>query len=389
MEEEGTAYWLEPDLFVALRKDIERHAEKLSRISSLVEELLSLRRNVEIRQIPRPGNFDVYAVDSSYGSPPLELVGGVFTVIAYGYVGIVEGRQDRYVTGSLYFSDSRESDLSRRASILEKRLAAKLLEQKSRGEKKFDLLILDGEIAIHPLPYNLAAAGGLYEEVNKVVDEMLEKAALSRSTVLAITKRVRSRYLSVATGRCLPVNDKIAATAVLRPGEYMNVGRLKDIMPKWAYIHYADCKGDTYRDEIIMCARGADIRLKAKYEKLCKRLKEFGENFQSVLESAEYPHLRHLGDVEVVYYKPWGHATAVRVEILDLGGVGIDSVVSYLASTTSHTGYPHILDAVDQYVRVTPELVEAVLTALATRLPPSISYLTWPTNMQKRLAGRF
>jgi NurA-like 5'-3' nuclease len=68
----------------------------------------------------------------------------------------------------------------------------------------------------------------------------------------------------------------------------------------------------------------------------------------------------------------------------------VDEIVSYLASTTSSvTGYPQVLDAVDQYVRVSPDFVEAVLTALLSKTPEPLTHLLWPTNMQKRLAGRF
>jgi NurA-like 5'-3' nuclease len=64
--------------------------------------------------------------------------------------------------------------------------------------------------------------------------------------------------------------------------------------------------------------------------------------------------------------------------------------LSYFASTASSvTGYPQILDAVDQYVRVSPDLVEAVLNALLSKTPGDLTHILWPTNMQKRLMGRF
>ncbi|MCU7786435.1 DNA double-strand break repair nuclease NurA [Pyrobaculum sp. 3827-6] len=383
-------YWLEPDLVIALRHDVERHAEKILRLRKTLEELASLRSAVEVRQIGPPRSFDVYAVDSSYGSPPLELVGGVFTVVAYGYVGVSGGVQDRFLTGALYFADSREGDVSRYAALLEKRLAARLLAGKLRGEKRFDLLVLDGEVAIHPLPFNLAVRGGRLEEVNKAVDRLLSYAARSGASIVAVAKRVRSRYLSLLAGRCLPVNDKVAASAMLRPGEYFSLGKLRDLLPRWVSIHYADCEGGPEREAILKCYRGERVSLSPRGERLCRRLVEFGQNFNAVLTTSTYPHLRLLGDVEVVYYMPPGHRTAVRVEVLDTGGLGVGEIVSYLASTTSTvTGYPQILDAVDQYVRVSPDLVEAVLTALLSKTPESLTHLMWPTNMQKRLASRY
>jgi NurA domain. len=383
-------YWIEPDLIVAIRHEVERHVEKILRLRRVVEELSSLREKVEIKQIATPRNFNVYAVDSSYGSPPLELVGGVFTVVAYGYVGLSNGLQDKFVTGALFFSDTRETDVSRFAALLEKRMATRLLEAKMRGEKKMDMLILDGEIALHPLPFNLAVRGGKYEDVNKVINAMLKAAVASKTTIVGVAKRVRSRYMSTIAGRCLPINDKIVASTFLKPGEYFSLGKLRELLPNYVKIHYADCEGGAERDAILRCYRGEAARLSAKGERLCGRLKEFDSNFKQVLESSQYPYLRLLGDIEVVFYMPHGHRTAVRVEVLDLGGLGVDNIVSFLASTTSSiTGYPQVLDAVDQYVRVSPEFVEAVLTALLSKTPGTLTHLLWPTNMQKRLSGKF
>lgn len=387
---ETLEYWLEPDLVIALRHEVDRHAEKIARLQKLLEELRSLREAVEVREVGKAPALDVYAVDSSYGSPPLELVGGVFTVVAYGYVGVAGGVQDRFLTGALYFSDSKEADVSRFAALLERRLAARLLEAKARGEKKMDLLLIDGELSLHPLPFNLAVRGGRYEEVNKAMERLLRGATAARVSIAAVAKRVRSRYLSVLAGRCLPVNDKVAATAMLGPGEYFVLGKLRDVLPRWAPIHYAECEGGPEKEAILRCSRGESAKLSQRGERLCRRIAEFGKNFQEVLSSTAYPHLRLLGDVVVAYYLPPGHRTAVRVEVLDAGDLGVDNIISFLASTTSTvTGYPQILDAVDQYVRVSPDLVEAVLTALLSKTPESLTHLMWPTNMQKRLSGRF
>ncbi|MEM1597723.1 MAG: DNA double-strand break repair nuclease NurA [Pyrobaculum sp.] len=383
-------YWLEPDLLVALRYDVEKYVEKMAKMERVLHELKSLRGSVDVNKIGPPKIYNAYAVDSSYASPPLELVGGVFTIVAYGYVGLVDGVQDKFVTGSIYFSDSREADVSRYAAVLEKRLAARLLEAKARGDKKFDLLILDGEVAIHPLPFNLAVRGGKYEEVNKVVEKMLKAAENTGTTVVAIAKRVRSRFLSAVAGRCLPVNDKITASAMLNPGEWFTLGRLRELLPKWAFYHYAECEAGPLKEEVERCIRGGPSPRHDKAERLCRRLAEFGQNFGRVLNSPEYPHLRLLGDVEVVYYVPHGHRTAVRAEVLDLGGIGVDNVIAYLSATSSTvTGYPSLLDAVDQYIRVPPELVESVLTAIVSKTPQSTSLLAWPTNLQKRLQGRY
>jgi len=381
---EDIEYWLEPDLLNAVRYDVEKSAERLERLGQLAEGISSIRDRAKIGQIPKPADEHyVYAVDSSYGSPPLELIGGVFTVIAYGYVGRSRQGVDKFLGGAVYFEDKDEQDLSRYAALMERRLAARLLRRRAEGLKDFDVLLLDGELALHPLPFNLAVPGGKYREVNKVVESLLAAAERAGVTLVGLAKRVRSRYLSVLYGGCLPMNDRAAASLVLRPGEYLVLGRLKDVLPRWAEIHYAECEGGRLRDEVVRCAREGAAAGSAKAARLCERLKEFGENFASILSSSEYPHLRLLGDAAVAYYMPPGSQTAVRVEVLDLGP-DLEETLAFLAATSSTvTGYPQILDEVDRYVKVTPEFVEAVLMMLIKRAPQKVANMLLPNNLQK------
>lgn len=381
---EDIEYWLEPDLLNAVRFDVEKNAEKLARLSELARRISAIREKVDVKPIRRPeGEHLVYAIDSSYGSPPLELIGGVFTVVAYGYVGRTRQGVDKFLGGALYFEDRDEQDVSRFAALLERRLAARLLRKKAKGVKEFDMLLLDGEIALHPLPFNLAVPGGKYEEVNKVVDSMLAAAESAGVTLVGLAKRVRSRYLSVLYGGCLPVNDRAAASLALKPGEYMILGKLKDVLPRWAEIHYAECEGGRLKDEVLACAKGGHMPSSAKAAKLCNRIREFGENFAAVLSSEAYPHLRLLGETMVAYYMPPGAQTAVRVEILALGP-DVEETISFLAATSSPvTGYPQILDEVDRYVRVTPEFVDAVLMMLIRKAPQEMASMLLPNNLQK------
>ncbi len=380
---EDIEYWLEPDLLNAVKFDVEKNAERLAKLGELARRIASIRERAEVRPLRRPeGDHYVYAVDSSW-SPPLELIGGVFTVVAYGYVGRARGGVDKHLAGAVYFEDRDEQDVSRFAALLERRLASRLLRKKARGEKEFDVLVLDGELALHPLPYNLAVPGGKYEEANKVVDAVLAAAEAAGATLVGLAKRVRSRYLSVLYGGCLPVNDRAAASLVLKPGEYMILGRLKDVLPRWAEIHYAECEGGRLKEEVLRCAKEGLAPESAKAFRLCERIREFGRNFSAVLSSAEYPHLRLLGDVTIAYYMPPGAQTAVRVEVLDKGP-GVEETISFLAATSSTvTGYPQILDEVDRYVRVSPELVDAVLMMLIRRAPKEVASVLLPNNLQK------
>ncbi|MFB6491460.1 MAG: DNA double-strand break repair nuclease NurA [Thermoproteus sp. AZ2] len=383
---EDIEYWLEPELLHAVAFDVEKNAERLKRLASLAERIKEIRGRVEVKELGRPrAEHFAYAVDSSYGSPPLELIGGVFTVVAYGYVGRERGKGvDKHLSGALYFEDRDESDVSRFAALLERRLAARLLRQRARGAKDFDVLILDGEIAVHPLPFNLAVPGGKYEEANKAVDSLLGAAKAAGVALVAVAKRVRSRLLSAAYGGCLPVNDRAAATLVLRPGEYFVLGKLSEVLPKWAEMHYAECEGREEREEVLACASGGRAPKGERAARLCQRIKEFRANFAEVLSGRRYPNLPLLGEVQVAYYRPPGSQTAIRAEVLDFSGAGVDEVLAYLSATSSTvTGYPEVLDEVDKYVRVDPSFVESVLMMLLRKAPGEVAEVLLPNNLQK------
>lgn len=382
---EDLEYWLEPDLLYAVEYDVERNARRLQRLAELAERIRGIRDRMEVRRLGRPSKEHyAYAVDSSYGNPPLELIGGVFTVMAYGYVGRAKSGVDKWLGGALYFEDRDEADISRFSAALERRLAAKLLRLKAKGEKDFDVLLLDGEIALHPLPFNLAAPGGKYEEVNKAVDSLLAAAEGAGVVLAAVAKRVRSRLLSVPFGGCLPINDRAAASIALKPGEYAVLGRLADVLPKWAEIHYAECEGKGAKEAVSACASGGRAPADPRAARLCERIKEFRANFGRVLDNAMYPHLRLLGDVQIAYYMPPGGQTAVRVEVLDLAGEGLDEALAFLSSISSTTtGLPEPLDEVDRYVRVTPDFVEAALMLLIKRAPSEVASVLTPNNLQK------
>ncbi len=377
MEED---YLLDSDLLIAIRRDIARHLDKFEKFRDVLIEVKQLRDKLEIKKLGAD-HLDTYAVDSSH-TQPIELIGGVFSLVTYGYVGISGGVRDRFMSGSIYFDDGDESGISKHAAQLEKKLATKLLKAKKLGTKNFDLLLLDGEITIRPLFF---ASEKRYGEVNQVVDQMLKWAYMSKTTVASIAKRVRSRYLSTVAGRWLDVNDKIAASLILQPGEYFSLGKLRQLLPAWALAYYTR---DVDRELVLKCHRDGEQPADDTTKLRCGKLRKFERDFTEFLNSSKY--LKLLGEVEVVFYKPPGHRSAVRVEVLDLGELGVERVVSHLASSTSSvTGLPQILDAVDQYVRASPELAEQLLTMLMSKTASDFTLFMWPTNPQKRLLGRY
>ncbi len=134
-----------------------------------------------------------YAIDSSYADPALELVGGgVLTVVAYGYVGGNGGggESDKFVTGTVFFEDTNEVDrnVSIYSSIKERELAIKLLggEKRRGGKRRVDLIVLDGDIALHPPlpPYNLPSRRSERSLVEKTMKRLLKEAEATGTTLV-------------------------------------------------------------------------------------------------------------------------------------------------------------------------------------------------------------
>jgi len=348
-------FWLEPPLLIALQSDVAEFLEELNKgeTMSAVAELRNRLTKAKIPTMSHPLN--IYAIDSSYPSPPLELVGGVLTVLSYGYVGYVNGVFDKYINGELILEDSSdfEKSISRRAQVRERELAIRLLVNKQRGKVPLDLLVIDGEIPMHPLPYNLPAEGGVLNHVGRVLDELLAMARRTRTTLVGIVKRVRSRYLSVVLGRCLPMNDKLAMSLALDGGEYYVLGTYGDVLPRWLEINYNDC-------ELRRRCRGECPEVKSRMR---ERLEEGLKNLEKVLNSTQYPGLSELRNVKIAYYRPRNGASAVKIEVLE-GNVGLEDTIAYLESQTTDTGYPFLLDRVDEYVRVDPRMLDYVRTLM-------------------------
>lgn len=347
-------FWIEPPLLNAIYEDSRAIAGRLD-LTAFISDVKALRDSLSsaIRPIQqKPGQYFTYAIDSSFPQTPLELVGGVLTVVSYGYVGQAGGVTDKYVTGTVIFEDSSEVSKSIElfSKVKERELAIRLLRDKKRGRRVIDMIILDGEIYIHPLPYNLPSKESSRKRIEEVVDRMIALAEDTQTTLVGVVKRVRSRYLSIFLNRCLEVNDKLAMSLVLRRGEYANVGSFREILPRWIRVNYMDCevKKGMGRDEAE------------------RRLNEGLQNLERVFtgDGGRLRGVSRIGDLNVLFYKAQNSSIATKVEVLDFAKIGHDKIVSYLASQTTSTGYPYLLDLVDVYVRVNPMILDYVRTLL-------------------------
>ncbi len=343
-EDYSIDFWIDPPLLLSIVADVKEIVKKLNKAESskIVEEVKAVLGS-RARRIGEASELRAYAIDSSYADPALELVGGVLTVVAYGYVGNGGGETDKFVTGTVFFEDTNEVDrnVSIYSSIKERELAVKLLGEKRRGSRKVDLIVLDGDIALHPLPYNLPSRRSERSLVEKTMKRLLREAEATGTTLVGVVKRVRSRYVSAVMDKCLPVNDKLLMSMMLERGEYLELGTFGEILPKWVDVNYVKC----WEDEDHVKRRRAE---------------EGRSNLEAVFNSE----LGALKDVVVAFYKALNSSIATKVEVLDFGGLGVDRVIGFLAGQTTDTGYPYILDTVDTVVRIDSRLLDYVRTLL-------------------------
>ncbi len=382
-EIESIDFWIEPPLLLAIHSDAQKITRSVNyeEIFKVIEELKMKVKNKVVKIERKKIDLNVYAIDSSYTTPSLELVGGVLSVISYGYIGYLDGIYDKYVTGEVFFKDSHnfERELTRRVGIRERELVIKLLEEKMRGGKNVDLIIIDGELLLHPLPYNLPVENGLLKSVTKVVDKMLILAEKSKTALVGVVKRVRSRYLSILIGKCLPVNDKVASSLILDRGTYLRLGTYEEILPKWLEINYKDCELKKRCRDRVRCS---DV------EKLMiKRLEEGYRNLERVFtgDFNKWLGLRNVKNIEVIFYKASSIKVSTKIELLNFSNYDTHDIVTYLEATTSCTGYPHILDRIDEYVRIDNKLLDYVRTLMIRYGDNDIltMLLTDLTNLQK------
>ncbi|BDR93272.1 DNA double-strand break repair nuclease NurA [Vulcanisaeta souniana] len=377
-------FWIEPPLLLSIQSDVKEILDKGmdSRVLSIIRELRGI---LEGRGLVRNLGSSIralnaYAIDSSYPTPPLELIGGVMTVLSYGYVGYLNGSYDRYMTGEVVFEDVGEFErvITRKAQIRERELAIRLLKDKLKGRRDIDLVILDGEIPIHPLPYNLPVEGGVLARVTSVIGNLLDLSARTGTPIIGVVKRVRSKFLSVLINRCLPMNDKLIASLTLNNGEYMVLGSYGDILPPWIQINYNDC-------ELRKRCNGKECD--GVRELMSRRLSEGLVNIEHVFSGSTHPGLKMLKEVIVAFYKPRNGSPAVKLEIYNPSDrFNIEELITYLESQTTDTGYPFLIDRVDEYVRLDPRILDYVRSLIikgSKDLNPALLTMLQLTNPQK------
>ncbi len=333
---------------------LETLVRKVEEARNFIPELLSVAEDHGRlgRGSPLPGA----AIDSTY--PPeggVELVGGLLVGVVAGYVVYYGSARikpmDVRVRVEIVEDEEARRRLPVKAKLLEKLVALRLVEHAARGALEAKVLLVDGEL----VPYQVlfGAGGAAVARLDSATLRLLEAARRHGITLVGVVKRSYSRFVSAAVGRLLPLNDKALMSLALEPGGYAVLGRFADLLPRYAALDSPQLR-----------------RAGARARRVLERRPEYGE-------------------VVVAFYKPWTGSQAVRVEVLDYGGLGVRAILEALASMTNPaTGLPYPIDLVDEYVRFEARLLELVrrrlVAKLVEQLGPAAAVVLAHTNPEKR-----
>ncbi len=388
-EEPEEAFEATPAALAALRES-DAIAEKLVRLLKSLRDMLDadegLRRRLESlvaaplgREKPVPG----VAVDSTFPiDGGLDLVGGHLVVVVAGYVGFAGACggtrcSEAHARALLLESEEARKQVPLVAKTLERVLIRRILRQVPRVR----MVLVDGELIPYPLVFKSQKAverSRLLSRLDRVTAEMLREARERGVTLVGVVKRSYSYLLSARLGRRLPLNDKAVMTLLLRPGSYAVAGRFSELLPAYA--------------ELVAAQKARQLPPEAldERESIAKQLAE--KYREAILgRLARRP---SYGEVVVAFYRPSrpANASAVRVEVLDYAGLGLEKILSMLnAMTNPATGLPYPVDLVDEYTRIEARVLELLRRRVVKRLAelldaygPGALLVLGHTNPEKR-----
>ena len=312
--EEDLLFFIYPPAFLGAIEGVKKIArnEIKAKVEEIVKASREIRENLKdrIKTIGKLSrNFSCIGIDSTWTTPHLELLYGDCALILYGCLG--NGIREVRAEPVVYTGDDFSSFVWRRSVELERELAIEIL-----GRSEVDLLIFDGNIFPFPMVYARD-----WKEWASVVDAMRSLINLAEKngvSLVGVVKRAKSKYFSYILRRETPVNDKLLASIILKNGEYVSIGKFRDFLPDYLKIAHEDRARDYIR----------------RFEERCRELP--------------------LGEVELIFYKtekPTQYDSATKVEILDLAEIGVDEIVKALAGMSTDTGFPAVIDWIDEIVR--------------------------------------
>jgi len=347
---------------------------KIGRVASIAEIASKVRERLvsssTIRRVTHTGEKCFLSIDSSYTSPPLELVGGYLGLIFV--VSALYGKECRYTSSEFevaaYVTYDPTRDLTRvEARRLEREKAIEALRRKSRGEVYFDIIALDGEVLPRLSPRVLAGVSVESDKARELVrltDTMVLLAEKTKTPVVGVLKRSYSKDALAVLGHFLDVDlsDRAFMTYVLEPGEFAVIGDYKSIAS--AYQSLINDYGVAYPREVSPAKyRLAWLKQMLRYSNIASRMK-------------------------MAFYRPHSgiSTTAVKIEY-DSVDLSDEELVSSVMSVSEATGFPAPVDYADALSQIPSDvrftLYQLVLQRISEANPDVAQKLFTLVNPQK------
>lgn len=355
-----------PELVLELYKLAMRVGERLkSTLSVMPENYNTVRDRLGVRRFNEiPSDvLSVLAVDSSWSIPHLELVMGTIAVIASGYVIVAPQGLGSY---GLSFVALRFSSGDDDRFTLSLELSAKVKEyvtalRQLKGD--VDIVMLDGPLyhsMIHEF-YIPSRSSNVLEDsrrgsgsklashTSRALLDLLDKAGSLGVPVAGVVKRVSSKLLLPrleGLGGVVDVarkyNDKLVASLILEPGEYIVI--------------------ESYLEEFRKYLEA--YSLKSVYRRI---LKIIDYCVEAPEDSLERRLCRYMERTAIAFYKHKGGSVAPQATRLDVyPGEDVDKVVAYCMENTTENNVPAPIDYVDRYVRIESQTIKRLHQLLRT-----------------------
>ncbi|NPA96280.1 MAG: DNA double-strand break repair nuclease NurA [Crenarchaeota archaeon] len=341
-----------PELTLVLSKLARKAVEKLEElvVAPISSNRDSIRRALGVKRLDVEGHefASILAIDSTWSSPPLELVWGALSVIVVGYVVATPGSGFHgisYAALSMFAEGPSGRSIELRSKILE---FATVIRTVRKYSGVVDAVLVDGPLLIAPRSryvYTPAETREFVEDSRRVSGPRLA-AYVSRALIEAakacralgipmvgVVKRVGSKFLAPVlrdagledVARAVEFsNDKALASLVLEPGEYIELGSMLDVLS--SYLSYLG-REKTLRALEDACSGSSGV---------------YGKELCEVLR-----------DTAVVMYRARGeavHPQATRLDIYPASSAA--EVLRYAMIESSHNSVPVPIDIVDRLVRI-------------------------------------
>lgn len=355
-----------PELVLELYKLAMRVGERLkSTLSVIPENYNTVRDRLGVRRFNEfPSDvLSVLAVDSTWSIPHLELVMGTIAVIVSGYVIVAPQGLGSY---GLSFVALRFSSGDDDRFTLSLELSAKVKEYVTalrQLKRDVDIVMLDGPLyhsMIHEF-YIPSRSSNVLEDsrrgsgsklashTSRALLDLLDKAGSLGVPVAGVVKRVSSKLLLPrleGLGGVVDVvrkyNDKLVASLILEPGEYIVI--------------------ESYLEEFRKYLEA--YSLKSVYRRI---LKIIDYCVEAPEDSLERRLCRYMERTAIAFYKHKGGSVAPQATRLDVyPGEDVDKVVAYCMENTTENNVPAPIDYVDRYVRIESQTIKRLHQLLRT-----------------------